>query len=186
MQFEKEKQELLKALPDLPDYSGIYILTREENGFKYAYIGQAKNIAARVTQHLTGYQHIDFSIRSHGIKGQANQTGWDINTIYYPEEMLDEKEQFFIREYANAGYQLRNKTAGGQSDGKFKIADIKPAKGYYDGLKQGEKNLKRKLKHIVEKYLVIGLKKDNISSRKALDKFNKLLEEQKEENYGEI
>lgn len=45
------KQRWVKHFGDIPDESGIYILTREENGFKYAYIGQAKRILTRLAQH---------------------------------------------------------------------------------------------------------------------------------------
>ena len=44
---QKNKQRLLKVFPDLTEDSGIYFLTRQENGFKYAYIGQAKHILTR-------------------------------------------------------------------------------------------------------------------------------------------
>ena len=99
-----------------------------------------------------------------------------MTVIKCPESELDGKEQFYIQECAKAGYQLRNKTAGGQGEGKTQIDDYRPAKGYYDGLKKGAENLRQELKHIIDRYLDISLKKDNISSRKALDKFNKLLE----------
>lgn len=40
----KNRQRLLALNPDLDDRSGIYFLTREENGIKYGYIGQAARI----------------------------------------------------------------------------------------------------------------------------------------------
>lgn len=41
--IERENKKcLLKVNPDLDDSSGIYFLTRiDENGIKYAYVGQA-------------------------------------------------------------------------------------------------------------------------------------------------
>ena len=39
--------------------------------------------------------------------------GWKINFLHYPEDELDEHEQFWIKRYAKNGYQLPNKTAGG-------------------------------------------------------------------------
>ena len=44
--IEKQNRErLLKVNPKLNDRSGIYFLLREdENGFKYAYVGQALHI----------------------------------------------------------------------------------------------------------------------------------------------
>ena len=45
------KKKLLGICPTLNDNSGIYFLTREDsNGFKYAYIGQAKHILSRLAQ----------------------------------------------------------------------------------------------------------------------------------------
>lgn len=64
---QKNKKKLLEVEPRLDDKSGIYFLTRtDENGFKYAYIGQAKHILTRLSQHMVGYQHIDLSIKKHG------------------------------------------------------------------------------------------------------------------------
>lgn len=36
----------------------------DENGFRYAYIGQAVHILTRLAQHLVGYQHIDLSLKN--------------------------------------------------------------------------------------------------------------------------
>ena len=38
----ENRKRLLKLNPDLNNHGGIYFLTREEDGFKYAYIGQSK------------------------------------------------------------------------------------------------------------------------------------------------
>lgn len=46
------KKRLLKLFPHLVDESGIYILYRFENGFKYAYVGQAKKILTRLADHF--------------------------------------------------------------------------------------------------------------------------------------
>lgn len=65
---QKNKQRLLEVDPGLDDESGIYFLTREdEQGFRYAYVGQAVHILTRLAQHLSGYeQHIDRSLKSMG------------------------------------------------------------------------------------------------------------------------
>lgn len=170
------KNKLLKLFPNLTDETGIYILTRFDGEFKFAYVGQAKHILTRLAQHIVGYQHIDLSIKKHGWVSENNPFGWNILTIKCLGNELDEKEQFYIKECHKAGYQLHNKTAGGQGEGKTIIAETRPTKGYYDGLKQGEKNLRKELNFIVEKYLVIGLKKDNKLSQRALKKFYDLLE----------
>ena len=169
------KKRLLKFFPNLSDECGIYILTRFENGFKYAYVGQAKKILTRLANHLKGYQHIDLSLKKHGFYSDDNPTGWNILAIKCNEIELNEKEQFFVKECAKAGYQLRNKTAGGQGDGKVVIAETRPAKGYYDGLAQGEKKLIKEIQNLFDKYLVFSVKKENKLSQRAYEKFQNLL-----------
>lgn len=64
---KRNKQFVLSINSTLNDDSGIYFLTRtDEDGIKYAYIGQAKHILTRIAQHLVGYQHIDLSIKNTG------------------------------------------------------------------------------------------------------------------------
>lgn len=177
----KNKKRLLEVNPELDDGSGIYFLTRiDENGIRFAYIGQAKHILTRLAQHLTGYQHIDLSLKKHGLKSETNKNGWNIGFLHFPIEELDEMERYYIQQYAAYGYQLRNKTAGGQDKGKTQIDEYRPAKGYYDGIAQGRKNMAKELAHIAEKHLVISLKEDkknNKVSQKAFEKFNVLLNE---------
>lgn len=61
---KKNRERLLKINPNLDDNSGIYFLTRtDENGINYFYIGQAVHIMQRMCSHLTGYQHIDLSLK---------------------------------------------------------------------------------------------------------------------------
>lgn len=175
----ENKKRLLKINPKLDDKSGIYFLTREdEDGIRYAYVGQAKHIHTRLAQHLVGYQHIDLSVKKHGLHSEDNPYGWKIGFLHYPENSLDEMEQKYILQYAMSGYQMRNKTSGSQGEGKRKIAEYRPQKGYYDGLEQGRKNLAKELSHIIDKHLIVSLKPDkanNKVSQKALDKFNSLL-----------
>jgi hypothetical protein len=169
---QSNKRKLLKAFPDLTDGSGIYILTRRENGFKYAYVGQAKHILTRLAQHLVGYQHIDLSLKKHGLYSEENPTGWDLTFVRYPEYELDSLEQDIIRKYANAGYQLRNKTAGGQGEGKFEIAETKPRKTYQEGIKQGYEKARKEVAKLFEKNLVCSINgKENKNKIKAYEKF---------------
>ena len=176
----KNKKRLLEVNPKLDDKSGIYFLTRtDEDGIKYAYVGQAKHIHTRLAQHLVGYQHIDLSMKKHGLYSAENPCGWKIGFLHYPEKLLDEMEQKYIVQYAMSGYQMRNKTSGSQGEGKRQIDDYRPQKGYYDGLAQGRLNLARELKGIIDKHLVVSLKaekQNNKISQKALEKFNGLLE----------
>ena len=95
--------------------------------------------------------------------------------LTFPESELNEKEQYYIQKYANAGYQLRNVESGGNL-GKTDIGERKPAKKYFDGVEQGKKTLAKELKHIIDTHLVISLKKDTKISQKALEKFYSLLD----------
>ena len=177
---KKNRERLLKVNPNLNDRSGIYFLTRtDENDISYFYIGQAVNIIQRMCGHLTGYQHIDNSIKKRGFYSEENPYGWKLNFINYPKSELDKMEQYWILEYTKRGYQCRyNKTAGGQGEGKEKINEFKPSRGYRDGLKQGEKNLARELSSIAEKHLKIEIREDkkhNKISQRQYEKFMDLL-----------
>lgn len=178
---KKNRYRLLDVNPELDDESGIYFLTRtDENGFRYAYIGQAVHILTRLAQHLVGYQHIDLSLKKHGLYADDNPYGWKIGFLHFPKSELDKQEQHYIKAYADYGYQLRNKTSGSQGEGKAQIDDYRPAKGYRDGLKQGRINLARELSHIAEKHLEIRLKPEkqgNKVSEKQFAKFIDLLKE---------
>ena len=175
----QNKKKLLEVNPKLDEKSGIYFLTRtDEDGFKYAYIGQAKHILTRLAQHLVGYQHIDLSLKKHELYAEDNPFGWKVNFLHFPESQLNEKEQHYIKEYALSGYQLRNKTSGSQGAGKAQIDDYRPQKGYRDGLEQGRKNLARELKHIIDKHLVVSIKPEKANNKvsiKAFEKFNEIL-----------
>lgn len=180
--IEKKNKELLLSINSfLNDNSGIYFLTRiDEDGIKYAYIGQAKHILTRLAQHCVGYQHIDLSIKKHGWYSVDNPYGWKAWCLNFPESQLDEKEQYYIRAYAQSGYQLRNKTAGGQGSGKNQIDEYRPAKGYRDGITQGKKALAKELSHIINKHLTVALqlgKEHNKVSMRAKEKFEALLDE---------
>lgn len=177
---KKNRERLLKVNPNLNDRSGIYFLTRtDENDISYFYIGQAVNIIQRMCGHLTGYQHIDISIKKRGFYSEESPYGWKLNFINYPKSELDKMEQYWILEYTKRGYQCRyNKTAGGQGEGKEKINEFKPSKGYRDGIQQGRKNLARELSNIAEKHLKIELRADkanNKVSQKQYEKFMSLM-----------
>lgn len=178
---QTNKKRLLAVNPNLDDKSGIYFLTRvDENDIKYAYIGQAKHILTRLAQHLINFQHIDLSLKKHGLYSADNPYGWKIGFMHFPLSELDEKEQYYIKMYAQNGYQLRNKTAGGQGEGKQQIDEYRPQKGYRDGILQGKRTLARELSAIISKHLTVRLKdekQNNKVSQKQLEKFNQLLDE---------
>lgn len=175
------KKRLLKVNPKLDDGSGIYILWRTET---HGYVGQSKGILTRLAQHMTGYeQHIDRSMKAHGLYSEENKGGYRIDFIHCPVSELDEKEREYIQKAIDAGWIVKNKTGGGQDEGKEKIADYRPAKGYRDGVQQGKKSLARELSHIINTHLVVSLKPEKMNNKvsiRALEKFNDLLNE---ENY---
>lgn len=181
----KNKERLLKINPKLNDNSGIYFLTREdENGFKYAYIGQAVHTISRLASHLVGYQqHIDLSLRKHGLyDANKNPYGWRVEFLNFSESELDEKEKFYIKLYAEKGYQLRNVSLGGQGENRAsgQIGERKAPKGYLQGVQQGRKNIAKELANIANKHLTIELREDkanNKVSQKQLEKFWCLLRE---------
>ena len=172
------KEKILKVNASVPERSGIYFLLREENGFRYAYIGQAKHLLTRLAQHLRGYQHIDLSLKKHGLYSEENPTGYKVHFLEFPEEKLDEMEQKYIKQYANAGYQLRNKTSGSQGEGKHGISENKQSKGYFDGIEQGKKKSREFIADLFAKHLVVGTKKEPPTKlqEKALHKFKDFID----------
>jgi len=183
----KNKERLLKVNPALNDKGGIYFLLRtDEQGFKYAYIGQSKSsagILTRLAQHLAGYkQHIDLSLKKHGLYSEDNPYGWRVEFLNFPDSELDEKEQYYIKQYALNGYQLRNVSLGGQGEGRNMINDTKPARGYRDGVKQGYKNASKEVSRLFEKHLDYSTKSDNPNKnqQKAVEKFEEFLKVCKE------
>lgn len=179
---QENKKRLLKLNPKLNDKSGIYFLLREdENGFKFAYVGQAIHTLSRLASHLVGYeQHIDLSLRKHKLYSEDNPYGWRVEFLNFPESQLDEKEKYYIKLYADNGYQLRNVSIGGQGGNRDSgsIGERKAPKGYLQGIQQGRKNLARELSNIAEKHLKIELRADkanNKVSQKQYEKFMDLL-----------
>lgn len=174
---ELNKQKILSVCPNAKDESGIYFLIRVSNGFKFAYIGQSVKMLTRLAQHLEGFeQHIDRSIRAHGLYSEENTEGWTVNCLPFPESQLDDKERYYIRLYANNGFQLRNKTLGGQDDKKVGIAPNKPSKGYFDGKKQGYEDCRKFVVSFFEKNLDFTIKGDtNKNKEKAFIKFQNFL-----------
>lgn len=170
------KKKWLAVNPFLTEQSGIYILTRvDENGIKYAYIGQAKHILTRLAQHLAGYQHIDLSLKKHGLFYEGNKYGWAATCFGYPEEELDEREKQYIADYAKMGYQLRNKTGGGQGEGKTALDVDKKQRGYYDGKKQGYEDCRKYVSTMFEKYLNYEPKSSNKIQQRKADEFTAFL-----------
>lgn len=168
----KNKQKLRLLFPDLTEEPAIYVMVRYEDGFRWAYIGQSLNCLNRMCQHMVGYQHIDLSIKKHGFYSKDNPNGWFITQFPCAICDLDEMEKYYIKKYANLGYQLRNKTIGGQGKGKNGLNEGKAPKGYRDGIQQGYKNAQKYVAKLFEKNLTYSINGDyNKNKEKALEKF---------------
>ena len=91
----------------------------------------------------------------------------------FPVDVLDEMEQKYIKKYANAGWQLRNATAGSQGKGKHGLDNNKQPKNYYDGLERGYKKAQKEIAHLFELHLDVVPKKTPATKlqEKALQKF---------------
>lgn len=179
---QKNKERILATCPFVDENSGIYIFVRKENGILYAYVGQAKHLLTRLAQHLNGYQHIDLSIKKHGLWSDENPAGWDVEIIHCPESELDREEQRYIQSRASMGYQLYNHTTGSQGKGKRTLGESKSPKGYRDGVKQGERNVIKQIKHLFDKHLKAVYKADKPSknAEKAMVKFNDMIQGESE------
>ena len=172
------EERILKVCPNCPNTSGIYFLLREENGFKYGYIGQAKHLRERLGSHLSGYQHIDLSIKKHGFYSTENPTGYKVHFLEFAENLLDEMEQKYIKQYANAGYQMRNATSGSQGVGKKGLDNQKQPRTYYEGLNNGYERARKEIAHLFNLHLDYTTKKQPPTKlqEKALQKFKDFLD----------
>lgn len=175
---EEEKKKLLALNSQLDNQSGIYIFTRFENGFKFAYVGQALHLLDRLISHLQGYeQHIDRSLKKHKLWSKDNPNGWQIKFIHCHQENLNAIEQQMILEYATSGYQMLNKTSGSQGTEKFAIVDNQ-RKGYLQGKNDGKIAILRQIKVYFDKYLDFVIKEpQNKIKQRKLQEFKELLDE---------
>ena len=172
----KLKQDLLKVNSQLDNNSGIYIFTRYENDFKFCYVGQAKHLLDRLVSHLQGYeQHIDKSLKKHKLWSADNLTGWQLKFVHIKEEDLNLYEQQYIKNYANAGFQMLNKTSGSQGTEKFSITDGQ-RKGYLQGKQDGKIATIRQIRIFFNKYLNFDIKEPtNKIKQRKLEEFRELL-----------
>lgn len=168
------EKRIKEVCPQATHESGIYCFTRvDEDGFKFAYIGLAtRSLLTRLGEHLVGYQHIDLSIKKHGLYSQENPYGYKVDILCKcPAEECNEKEQYYIKKAADAGYQLKNSTTGSQGKGKKGLENGRPSKTYRDGLDQGYLNARREVSHWFSLHLDVSMKKPTKNAEKALAKF---------------
>ena len=176
--IRKSNENRIKALcSDIEETSGIYAFYRtDESCIKYVYVGQADNLLKRAAEHLSGFQHIDLSIKKHGLYNEdTNPHGWMVKVeCECAQEKLDEKERCAVINYARFGYQLRNKTTGGQGDGKKSIGDSGRG-GYLKGKRDGELKALKEIGAAIEKYTCgITSKGGSIADRKTNELNQKL------------
>lgn len=164
--------KLKKICPKITNDSGIYFYTREksmeEGGGRAFYIGKSRTLLDRCIAHDMGYaQRIDISLKKRKYYSESNPYGWKLNVLTFPERLLDEKERYYIDLYVRIGGECYNVESGG-TIGKEIIGEKKPPKTYQDGLKQGDKRTKRKVKEYLDKYLDVTIKEpsNKIKERK--------------------
>ena len=172
------ERRIKEVCPQATHESGIYCFHRvDEDGFKFAYVGLAsKSLLTRLGEHLVGYQHIDLSIKKHGLYSQENPYGYKVDILCKcPAEECNEKEQYYIKKAADAGYQLRNHNSGSQGKGRRTFDNAKPSKTYREGLAQGYTNARREVSHWFSLHLAVSMKKQTKNAEKALAKFEKFI-----------
>jgi hypothetical protein len=130
---------------------------------------------------MFGYKtYIDTSLRSHKLYDEEkNPYGYHIDILEEcSEDELNERERYWIKYYADSGYQLKNKTLGGQDDKKAALGEGKSPKGYREGLVQGRKNTQKEIKELFDKYLTYDIKgKPGKIKQRKYDEFTAFLNE---------
>ena len=185
--IEKERayrQALIAEFPniDFSERSGIYIFARNdsETGLRFAYVGQAKNMIQRLVEHCLchDHSHIDLSLKKRKFYSDATPDGWKVAFVEYcDEDQMNDRERYWIAKVGNGGYQLLNKTSGGQDGGKIGIAQNAPARGYRDGLKQGYENARRDVAKLFEKNLRAEKAAETKLADRAMEKWIEFLKE---------
>ena len=96
--------------------------------------------------------------------------------MYFDASEINEKEQYYIDLYKNAGYELYNIESGGDV-GKTLIAERKEPKGYNKGVEYGRRKQLAEIKVFFDKYLDFVIKgKENKIKQRKLKEFKNLLD----------
>ena len=183
------EKRIKEVCPGITNRPGIYIFYRTDtdSGLRFCYIGQAKRLTERCAQHLQEYDHIALSLKKRGffdpLNPEANPGGWKLSVWECSGlDALDNAEIEAIREYANNGYQLFNRTAGGQGDGKVIFDNKLQSKTYREGLAMGYLNARREVSHWFSLHLNVSMKKPTKNAEKAYNKFMEFIDLEAEEN----
>jgi hypothetical protein len=174
---KKYEEELKQVCPELRHSAGIYFYLRYEEEQKFAYIGKSVDVLNRcISHHLGRKQRIDGSIDKRGYFSEENPLGWQLNVLYFDVGEINEKEQYYIDLYQNAGYELYNIESGGDV-GKTLIAERKEPKGYKKGVEYGRRKQLAEIKVFFDKYLDFVIKgKENKIKQRKLKEFANLLD----------
>ena len=177
------EKRIKEVCPQCPNKPGIYAFYRlDESGIRFAYLGQARSLISRIAQHLQEYDHIALSLKKRGFyNAETNPFGWCVRYWEYPVGELDAMEQDFIKRWADMGYQLFNRTGGGQGDGKKAFDNQRPARGYFDGKEAGYLMARREVAHWFSLHLAVSMKKPTKNAEKAYKKFMKFIDLESEE-----
>ncbi len=177
------EKEILAQYPKTTRGAGIYILTRKDKEENRAYIGQSIHVLQRIAEHMVDYDsHIDRSLKIYGLKTILNPKGWKLESYICDTSKLDSEETSRVAEYIAKGYDVYNKTSGGQGAGKRKIAEYQERKGYRQGVEIGRQ---RAVKEVAELFTKVDYEikpkqtkagTDSVNSVKAYDKIKALLE----------
>lgn len=173
------EKQLKYACANIEHKSGIYFYTREkleEGGGYECYIGKSVDVLERCISHQCSWkQRIDISLKHRKYYSQTNLNGWKLNVLYFPEEMLNQKEKYYIALYQSKGYELLNIESGGAKQ-KFDIAERKSTKTYTQGVAYGEKRAFKTIKAFFDKYLDYSIKEPlNKVKERKFKEFEKLL-----------
>ena len=175
----KIEKQLKYACPNIEHKPGIYFYTREklEQGGGFAcYIGKSVDVLERCISHQCSWQQrIDISLKHRKYYSKHNLNGWRLNVLYFPEELLYEKEKYYIALYQSKNYEMLNIESGGAKE-KFDINERKSGKTYTQGVEYGEKKAIRQVKEFFDKYLDYGIKEpSNKVKERKIKEFEELL-----------
>lgn len=182
-------KRILQICPRMQDRSGIYFFYRaDEDGEVIArYIGKSEtSILKRCASHLQGVnQHLDLSIKAHGLYSEDNPTGWRVMALEYCEpSMCNERERKHIQYCKKLFIDLYNVESGG-AKGKTDINERKPLKGYRKGVDCGMYKLSKELQTTL-KYLNVAPKDENKRTIRMYNKFLDLVTPKQEESKKDV
>lgn len=176
------EREILTQYPKTPKGCGIYVLTRKENGELKAYIGQSIHTLQRMAEHMVDYNsHIDKSLKIYGLKTILNPQGWKLESIECDRDKLDIVETNYVADYIKKGYDVYNKTSGGQGVGKRQIAEYKERKGYRQGTEIGYKRAVKDISELLARVEFTVKPKltqkgtESVNSVKAVERLKEIL-----------